>query len=277
MSNYKKQIIDSLKNKYNNNVKHYNTDLVISGGGCSGYYFAGTCNILNNLEKLNKIHINNIYATSAGVLIAIFYLCQIPIEKWIQTYYYAKFNYKSGLIHDVIIKTLKQFIPRDAYLKCNKILNIILSKRTLFGFKKTIINTFSSNDELLLVVSAAINVPFITSYNVRGVKINNDYYYDGVLVCNTPIQYNSSLPQLVLYTHKIDYPLKYKFSINDDLIELLMIRGYIETEEFLNSLENNSKTICWIDKNLERKEKPNRCFYVVNILTIGIYIFMNYK
>ena len=51
MLNYKKQIINTLKNKYNYNVKHYNIDLVISGGGCSGYYFAGTCHILKNLEK----------------------------------------------------------------------------------------------------------------------------------------------------------------------------------------------------------------------------------
>lgn len=273
---YQNQIINSLKKINNYNVKYYNIDLIISGGGCSGFYYAGTFEIIKYLEKMNKIYINKIYATSAGVLAAIFYLCKIDIEEWIRAYNYAK-NNKSNDFHNIIMKTLKHFIPNKAYQICNNILNIVLSKRTLFGFKKEIFNNFNSNDELLLYVSAAINVPFLISNNYMGIKINNNYYYDGVFVCNTPIQYNSQLPQLVFKTHKIEYPLKYAFSIKDKCIELLMIRGFIETDKFFRT--EQSDTLFWIDKNLQKKTvvKRNKCFYIINLLSIGIYFIMNYN
>ena len=273
---YKNQIINSLKKIHNYNVKYYNIDLIISGGGCSGFYYAGTFEIIKYLEKINKIYINKIYATSAGVLAAIFYLCKINIEEWIRAYNYSK-NNKSNNLHYIIMSTLKHFIPDKAYQKCNKILNIVLSKRTLFGFNKEIVNNFNSNDELLLYVSAAINVPFLISNHYRGIKINNNYYYDGVFVCNTPIQYNNALPQLVLKTHKIEYPLKYAFSLNDKCIELLMIRGFIETDDFF--ITGQSNTLCWIEKNLQKKivVNKNKCFYIINLLSIGIYFIMNYN
>ena len=57
------KIFKSLKNINNYNIKYYEFDIVISGGGCAGYYYAGTFEIIKFLKKINKIKINKIYAT----------------------------------------------------------------------------------------------------------------------------------------------------------------------------------------------------------------------
>ena len=80
-------------------------------------------------------------------------------------------------------------------------------------------------------------------------------------------------------THKIEYPLKYVFNITDECIELLIFRGFIETEKFLN--DNNNKLplllpFSWIDKNLKKKEKKNnKFFYIINLLFYTTALFYN--
>ena len=58
--------------KYNIEYKEF--DIIISGGGFSGYYYAGIFEIITNLEKNDKVKINNIYCTSSGVIVVLFYL-----------------------------------------------------------------------------------------------------------------------------------------------------------------------------------------------------------
>ena len=125
---------NSLKNINNYNIKYYEFDIVISGGGFAGYYYAGTFEIFKYLERLNKIKINKIYATSAGVLAGIFYLCNINTIDWMNSYNYAKQNNKEDF-HEILIKNLKTYLPPNAHILCNNILNIVVSKRTIFGFK----------------------------------------------------------------------------------------------------------------------------------------------
>ena len=270
------KIFKNLENINNYNIKYYEFDIVISGGGCAGYYYAGTFEIIKFLEKENKIKINKIYATSAGVLSSIFYLCDIDPIKLMETYNYAKKNNKNNKMnfHDILMDTIVKYIPKNAHILCNDILNIVVSKRTIFGFKKVLFNKFETLNELLLIISAAVNVPFLLSNKYMGININNNYYYDGLFTSNTPILYNSEYPQLVMKTHKIEYPLKYAFSVNDECIELLMIRGFIETEKFLNE-DNKSLPFSWIDKNLKNKNKNNKSFYLVNLIFFGYCIFFS--
>ena len=242
-----------LNNINNYNIKYYEFDIVISGGGFAGFYYAGTFEIIKYLKMANKIKINKIYATSAGVLAGIFYLCNINAIDWMNTYNYAKENNNNNY-HEILIKTLIKYIPDNAHILCNGTLNIITSKRTMFGFKKVIFNNFNSLEELILIVSASINVQFLLSKNYMGIKIGNDYYYDGVFTSNTPLLYDSAYPQLLMKTHKIEYPLKNAFNLNDECIELLIFRGYIETEKFLNG-ENKKLPFSWINKNLKKKKK----------------------
>jgi hypothetical protein len=265
------KIFKSLQSINNYNIPYYEFDLILSGGGFSGFYYAGTFEIIKHLKKANKIKINKIYATSAGVLASISYLCNISPKLWMESYNHAKENYKNNF-HETIVNTFKMYLPNNAHELCNNKLNIIVSRLTVYGFKKEIFNKFNTFDELILIVSASLNVPFLLSTHYGGIKIGNNRYYDGLFTCNTPILYNSPYPQLVMKTHKINYPLKHIFSINDNSIELLIIRGFIETDLFLNNNTNNNNPFSWIDKHLQKKEKKDKKLYIINIITIGLYM-----
>ena len=129
-------------------------------------------------------------------------------------------------------------------------------------------NKFETFEELILIVSASINFPLILSNNYIGIKIKDGYYYDGFFTSNTPILYNSPLPQLVMKTHKIEYSIKNIFNINDNCVELLIFRGFIEGEKFLNGEKN--LPFEWIDKNLKKKNKKNKSLYLINLFFIII-------
>jgi hypothetical protein len=78
-------------------------------------------------------------------------------------------------------------------------------------------------------------------------------------------------------THRIEYPFKYIFNITDRCIELLILRGYIETNKFLNKEIETKLPFSWIDKNLQKKKKRNKSFYIINILAIGCLIYYKFK
>ncbi len=99
-----------------------------------------------------------------------------------------------------------------------------------------------------------MNVPFLLSKHYFGIKIGKYSYYDGLFTSNTPILYDSPYPQLVMKTHRIEYPFKNIFNINENCIELLIIRVYIETDKFLNNGPNKYLPFSWIEKNLQKKK-----------------------
>ena len=269
-------IFNCLKKINNYNLPYYEFDLVLSGGGVSGFYYAGTFEIIKFLEKSNKIKINKIYATSVGILASIFYLCDFTSIKWMDVYNTAMENNTKNF-HQNVMDVLTNIIPKNAHELCTNKLHIVLSRFTLFGSKKEVFNVFNTFDELILIVSASLNVPFLLSKHYMGIKIGKYYYYDGLFSCNTPILYDSPYPQLVMKTHRIEYPFKNIFKINDRCIELLIIRGFIETDKFLNKEVDNKLPFSWIDKNLKKKEKKNKTFYIINILTIGFLIYYKFK
>ena len=131
------------------------------------------------------------------------------------------------------------------------------------------INEFNSFEHLLDIIDASINIPFILSSKYEGVIIDGSRYYDGGLTNNTPIIYNNDLPQLVLKTHEIDYPITKKFWLNDPYLELLITRGAIESFDFFTNKVNNNLPIEWIDKN-HKKNKIE--YYKIDIKYIK-YIF----
>jgi len=235
------------------NIPYKEIDLVISGGGFSGYYHVGFFYLLKKLIRDNKIKIRNIYATSAGVLSSVCYLCEISIYDWFNTYYKTK-EICDIDIHSSVKKVIRELLPKNAHKICNKKLNIVLSKFNYYKLECEIINEFNSFEHLLDIIDASINIPFILSSKYEGVIIDGSRYYDGGLTNNTPIIYNNDLPQLVLKTHEIDYPITKKFWLNDPYLELLITRGAIESFDFFTNKVNNNLPIEWIDKNHKKNK-----------------------
>lgn len=279
--------------EYEYNPLYLDIDVVIGGGLMNGYGLCGCLELIRSLEEDKKLKIRNFHCVSAGILCTIFYICNIPVSNWIDSYYkgqqkYKKrnyINYKESL-HDIIMDIFSQYLPDNAFELCNNRLYIYIAKLTNTGFVNIIINEFKSNNELLNAVSASINVPIILSNNLLGINFNNNdsithtNLYDNVFINNLPIIYNNDLPQLVLKPHRFSY--NYTFSLNDDCIELLMIRGLIDAHNFFKS-NKNIETINWIEPNLIKKRSSHfhKSFSIsytdFNQNIICIPLFHNFK
>ena len=265
--------IENIKIKYNE------CDLVLSGGGFAGFYLMGFFVLLEKLIISNKLKIRNIYATSAGVLTAVLFLCNIDINKWLIYYYDYIDNSNNINVSKFLIQTLRNILPTNAHILCSGKLNIYLTKINYFKIKSVVINTFETFDYLIQVIEASINIPYIISHNCYGTLINNELYYDGGFTRNTPLIYNNDLPQLLVKTHKINYPLISKFFLNDAYLELLVLRGIFESYDFfIENTKNKQLPIYWIDKNYNKKTIPfiqkNIIKYIIPFMMFSYSLFM---
>lgn len=269
------------------NIKYKNFDLIIGGGGFRGYYHIGSLCILKDLEKQNKIKIRQIIGTSSGAIAAVNYACNINFNKWLDSYGDIKNLMDNGLdLHSATITVLKNKLPKNAHILCNQQnVKIVTTKFDWwpFGFTEAVFDNFISFDFLINCLSAAINIPIYTSNNFRGVIINNNRYYDGFFYRLTPIIQNNDLPQLVIKTVNVLYPKFVTLKPKDSHINLLAMRGFLETKKFLTSESNINKVIEWIDSNnatdLNNKIKSNKIQIKKNHLfyIIPLFFFIGSK
>lgn len=263
------------------NIKYKNFDLIIGGGGFRGYYHIGSLYILKDLEQQNKIKIRQIIGTSSGAIAAVNYACDVDFNKWLDSYNDIKNLMDDGLdLHNATITVLKNKLPQNAHILCNQQnVKIVTTKFDWWPFKFTevVFDNFVSFDFLIDCLSAAINIPIYTSNNFRGVIINNNRYYDGFFHRLTPIIRNNDLPQLVIKTVNVLYPKFVTLKPRDSHINLLAMRGFLETKKFLTSEINTNKVIEWIESNnaidLNNKIKSNKTqvkknylFYVIPLI-----------
>jgi len=269
-----KDILDFFYNiNFNNiDIKYKYFDLVLSGGGFKSFYHIGLCKILKELEYNDKIKIRNIIGTSSGAISAVIYACNIDFDIWFEAYYDIKDNINNSDLHRAVIKTLKNKLPNDAYLKCNNKVKISVSKLTMFGFYEETIDYFTSNDHLISVISASIKIPFLTSNSIIGQKINNSFCYDGFFSRISPVIHNNDLPQLLVRTQKVIYSHNLIFKPADSYIELLSLRGLYESKKFLKN-EIVNKIMCWIPPNKSKKIK-NKLYIIVPIIFYFIPKFL---
>jgi predicted acylesterase/phospholipase RssA len=75
-------------------------DLVISGGGLKGYFACGAAAVLEQHLLNNNMRIARISGASAGAWSALFMLCGISTDVWIESYHWSAEN-MHRTIHDV--------------------------------------------------------------------------------------------------------------------------------------------------------------------------------
>lgn len=277
-------------------IKYDTFDLVIGGGGFRGYYHVGSLYILKDLEKQNKINIRQIIGTSSGAIASVNYACDIDFNEWLQSYDEIRNLMKNGIdLHLSTMMVLKNKLPSNAHILCNqRNVKIAVSKFNWwpFGFTEVIFNNFESFDHLLNCLSAAINIPMYTSNNFKGIIINNNRYYDGFFCRLTPTINNNNLPQMVIKTAHVLYPKFVTLKPKDSHIDLLAMRGFLETKKFLSVDAKNSanRVIEWIEPHTEqikhteqinknqfnKLNKTNKLFYVIPLIFfIGANYFKN--
>jgi hypothetical protein len=248
--------------------------LIISGGGFSGYHNVGFSYMLN--KYINKENLMGITGTSAGASTAVYIACNIDIGTWTYSYHLCKEKFKEGLdILEAVKFVNNHILPVNAHELCNKHnVELVATKVSIFGLETVIFKNFKSRDELLNCLSASICLPFIAnSVFPYCVKIKNEYYIDGAILLNTPIKKICDYDQLVLRNHYVPYNLKYRFRPSDPYIESLILQGVID---FNNLIKGNLGNVFRIYKK-NTVCIPSRQKYVINLLkTIIVFYSVKY-
>jgi len=229
-------------------------DLIVGGGGFRCYYHLGFFKLL---KLMNHITPRHLIGTSSGAISIVYHVCELTDQQIFKTYELIQGYMGSNLglsLHDAAVKALRISLPPNAHKMCSGKIKIFVSEFTLFGFAKKYIDHFETFDDLILAISASINIPWLTSNNLYGTVINGSRCYDGFFSSIVPIfcPQTHDLNQLVLLTHKVTYPKRLTLYPGDSHIYLLALKGLIEAKEFFTKKDEHS-IIKWIDKT---KTKP---------------------
>jgi NTE family protein len=181
--------------------------LCFSGGGVKGFAFIGALERLIELEKINLSNINRFVGTSAGAILS--FLLNIGVDiielkDFILTFNFSKLNGKidSNLFFErhginngeklifIFIKFLESklnvcditFI--DLFNKTNKELIIIGTNYTR-GIECVFSKDKTPDFSVIKAIRISISVPVIFT----PVCIDNEYYVDGAIINNFPINY----------------------------------------------------------------------------------------
>jgi len=149
----------------------------------------------------------------------------------------------SSYLSDAVEFAMRMTIKEDAWKVCSGRVRIMTSVWKNFKWELRAHEHFKNNDELIDAVIASLTIPFLSVPGWRGRLIRGELHYDGGFAeyGHTPILENSSVPQLVIPVHKAEYPTKYVFSVSDDFVGILCIRGAVEMDHFLRQKVPNRK------------------------------------
>jgi len=232
-------------------------DLIVGGGGFRSYYHVGFFKLFKQIPNITPRHL---IGTSSGAISIVYYVCKLTEQEIFRTYELIQ-EYMGPVLslslHDAAVKALRIILPPNAHEICSGKIKIFVSELRWFGFYKKYIEHFNTFDDLILAISASINIPFLTSYDVYGTMIGSSRCYDGFFTSIVPIfcPQTHDLDQLVLFTHKVIYPKRFTLYPGDSHIFLLSLRGLVETKDFFTKKDEH-RVIKWIDKT-EYKPKYN--------------------
>ncbi len=252
-------------------------DVVIAGGGLKCFYNIGAFEVIKKMMESKQINIRYFTGVSSGAYVCLFAILNIPVKNVRNMYEFARKNKHRHDLNKIFSKICEHILPSNVHELSNGKLRILVSKFTLKGLKPVIIDKFESKEHLIKILHATSFIPFLTTYEYNGVKINGEQYFDGAFTNNTPIIYEHDLPQLVFNTPNVNYSNSYAFSIIDTKPENLIVNGAIGMEKFITQLKNNkefdlsfipikwlpSKTICKKNKCLDLATKT-----LINLLII---------
>jgi hypothetical protein len=238
------------------NIEHKEFDIIVGGGGFRCYYHLGFFKLLKLIPNIMPRHF---IGTSSGAISIVYHVCELTDQQIFKTYELIQRQMSLGsCLHDAAVQALREILPSNAHELCNGKIKIFVSEFTLFGFSKKYIDHFETFDDLILSISASINIPCLTSSNIYGTIINGSRCYDGCFASLVPIfcPRIHDLNQLVLLTHKVTYPKRFTLYPGDPHIYLLALKGLIEAKDFFTKKDEHS-IIKWIDKTkYKTKSKP---------------------
>lgn len=277
-----------------NDISH----LVLSGGAMRGFIYIGVLRYLY-VENMYK-SIKNVAGTSIGSIFALAFALKIPIE-------YLEEKYK-GIANDKD----KMFIDKSKILNlisCNGIIDSFIYIECLKDYikekyevedlsfielsKKTGINLYVSctsvndninkifsieetpNVSIFKAVSASISIPFI----FKPVKIDNEFFIDGGLTNNFPINIFNKIPKENILGVAIRITESYTLTKIEKNGKLSFFDFFNQLFNIINVTVSKSTTDSKIDETNNNiiiiRESHIDNWIKLNITKEGIYFSMN--
>ena len=190
--------------------------------------------------ELNQINIRYFTGVSSGAYVSLFTILNIPVKNIRNMYEFARKNKHRHDLNKIFSKICEHILPSNVHELCVGKLRILVSKFTLKGLRPVIIDKFESKEHLIKILHATSFIPFLTTSEFNGVKIDGEQYFDGAFTNNTPIIYEHDLPQLVFNTPSVNYSNSYAFKIIDSNPEKLIVSGAIDIEKFINLINSDN-------------------------------------
>jgi predicted patatin/cPLA2 family phospholipase len=250
--------------------------ICLSGGGTSGIIFIGTLKYLQKKKFINLSLIQNWVGTSIGAVICFLFTLNYNIEEIIE--FILEFNFKN-IDPEMDIENILEYLGFNDGFKIMFIITNFLIKKydlnditfdehyKLTNKKLTIIGTnFSKgiegcfnylqtpNMSVITALRISISIPIIFT----PVLYNNDYYVDGAIINNFPINKCNITTTLGIY---IKYSCCNKMNNLSNII-LGCISIFSDTVSLkdcpintLNIIEINNKTQNLINFNFNKESK----------------------
>lgn len=264
--------------------------ICLSGGGIKGFSFIGALDYLQSIDYINLAKIKNWVGTSAGAMLCTLFSVGYSVTEIKDFILY--FNFRK-LSQDIDIDNLLDNMGLDSGDKLTYIMSTLIRNKTMnpnITFIEhhkltksclTIIGTnFSKGEEAVFNYVKTPNMPVITAIRISSsvpilftpVLYESDYYVDGALVNNFPINYCNQKTTLGIYV---------KNSTNNKATDVIsIIKGCLaivsdtisNKDNKLNSMniiqiDNNIHEFTNFDMDLEKKQ---------NIINLGYTTAQNY-
>jgi len=260
------------------------TNLLISGGGVYGIMILG---IIKYLQEYNiLININKYLGTSVGAIICLLlninysineiheFINNFQIDLLIKNFSDIKINLLDNLINNYglnnnnnlkcILENLleyknfkKDITFKELYLQTNK--DLIINISCINDCKSFFYNYITNPDSKVIdIILISCSIPII----FNPVKIDNKYYVDGGLYCNTPINYfkNELDKTLIIANNQnnfnnINNLESYLFNLFSSKLNYIEYENEMNDDNTIYCIKLNN--INMIKFNLTKEEKEN--------------------
>jgi hypothetical protein len=247
-------------------------NVCISGGGMADMYVSGIVEFLCYLEKQQKIKIQNIYGTSAGALVGLFFIWILNNNEFVEDYKMNTSEILNLINNDLVsaykknayvienwIEMIEKRIPPNLYTFCNDKLYITIHVFENYRFNQRTIHQYNSNNELLNILKCSGTIPFITINRISTLIENNQsnpktflHGFDGIYPEIIDNQYQTL--NINLFNHH--YSMLDRMTIKDSGYDKLMFDGLCDIFKFFHKLSHDDTHNLYDEKQIISFKKP---------------------
>lgn len=197
INQYVDKFIKNLPEKFKNNKKPLQLDLVLDGGVFNGSYLVGALYFLKEMEKQNYVKINRISGCSIGSVIAFMYTIDcLDVSEEFYNIIFNQLKISHNLsINEALNSVLKNRIPNDI---CDTVNNkLYITYYNIKNRRQKIKCTYKNKEEIINTIIKSSYIPFVMDGNATFEK----KYIDGMNPYIFKITHDRKVLHLDLFGH----------------------------------------------------------------------------